>query len=319
MNYRLIVCAGAVLALATMGCESTDSGADGGTDAGGTGGGGGGGGGGGSNPMACGFAEPEPNDTRDNATAYTAGTDVTGCIGSSTDVDFYKLSSPADMTGGVFGVSMTDVGEGTLDVKVYTASDNSAILENTYTVDKGGNLYFYWAAAPGADFRISVARFGGFDAAYKYKMKAVYTKAEDAYEPNDTKATATPLTLGTPVMAKLFAGHKVKVVADEAYYDWYKFDVATAGMVNVAVDEVPTNTTVKVELQNALGSAINNTSGEDYNITKGGSVVAGFMVMPGAHSLRIESYSPKPETADRTDSPQLPDNATRSYKLTVSQ
>ena len=53
------------------------------------------------------------------------------------------------------------MGPGTIEVKVYSASDNAALLDNVQSLDEGGSVYFYWAAAPGQTYRVAVGRFGG--------------------------------------------------------------------------------------------------------------------------------------------------------------
>jgi hypothetical protein len=307
------------------GCGSSDNtNVEGGAGSGGGGGSGGSGGaggaaGGGANP--CGITEMEPNNTRDNPTAYTAGAAVVACIGSDTDVDFYELTAPmADVAGGYYQAGLTDVGaDGMLDVKVYTASDNSAVVENTYTIDKGGSLFFYWAAAPGQKYRIAVSNFVAAGKPFKYTLKATYNKVNDTFEPNDTPETAKPLTLATPVMGYLYTGFKAKDIDAKEYEDWFSFTLA-AGMVSIKLENVPTNIAGQVKLRDPTGSEV-FLMPAGYNTTMGGSVIATGMIMAaGAHKLVVNPCVMQGDEGGKAmNATMIPDNFTRAYKLTVSQ
>jgi hypothetical protein len=290
------------------------------TDAGAPDGGGGGAGGtGGSPAMACGFPDFEPNDSRTTATPYTAGRPVRECVGSATDVDFFEVRSPADPAGGYFAGALTEVGPGTIEVKVYSASDNAALLENVQSLDEGASVFFYWAAAPGQTYRVAVGRFGGGASPFPYSFTASYTAVVDAFEPNDTNAQAAMITPGSAVSARMFAGHRAKLVTREEYFDWYRFQAAP-GTVTVTIDDVPSNVSLLAELQGPAGSAINPSRGQEFNDTAGGRVQATFPVgAGGAHQLRVELWANRTDTAAQVNTPRVPDNFTRSYRLTVAQ
>jgi hypothetical protein len=304
-----------LLASLAVGCEELGNLTDAGTPDSGAGGTGGSGG---SPAMACGFPDFEPNDSRTTATPYTAGRQVRECVGSATDVDFFEVRSPADPAGGYFAGALTDVGPGTIEVKVYSASDNAALLENVQSLDEGGSVYFYWAAAPGQTYRVAVGRFGGGSTPFAYSFTASYTAVVDAFEPNDVKAQAAMIAPGSAVSARMFAGHRAKLVTREEYFDWYRFQ-ASAGTVTVAIDEVPSNVSLLVELQGPAGSAINPSRGQEFNDTAGGSIMATFPVGAGAHHLRVELWANRTDTAAQVSTPRVPDNFTKSYRLTVSQ
>jgi hypothetical protein len=283
-------------------------GMDGGAGTGGSGGGG---------PfIGCGLGgEPEPNDTRTQATPYAAGTSVAGCLAAMGDVDFYETTAPAgNAAGGFYQGAITDVGAGTVDVKVYTASDNAPLLQSTFTIDAGASLFFYWAAAPGQTYRIAVSPFNPFTGAFLYKWKATYTPVTDAYEPNDTREQAKPIAVGTPIDALFFAGHKRATVAIDEFKDFYAFDLA-AGMVTLKVDRVPSMVRPEVELYDGAGNRIGPA--RMFNNTPGGSINVSTTVAKGPHRLEVRIFSLAPETAKNAMA--VPDNFTQPYRLTVSQ
>jgi hypothetical protein len=308
----------AALAALALGCGSS------GTTNPGDGGGGSSpdGGGGGSGPDAssaapCGIPEMEPNDSRDNAVPYSPGTDVTACLGADKDVDFYEMTAPAgDMAGGYYQASITNVGDGNVDAKVYSASDNSLVLQFNYTVDSGASLYFYWAAAPGQKYRVSVTPFAAWQKPFKYTFKASYQKVNDAFEPNDSREMAKPLTLGTPVMPFFFTGFKSGMIAPAEYQDWFSFTLA-AGMVTIKVENVPTNVRPQIKLLDPSGAEVNLPMA--YNNTEGGSLnVSAMVTAAGMYRLVVDIFSVLPDAA-APKMMMVPDNFTRPYSLTVSQ
>ena len=322
LYIRLTCTALAVALVGPLACDdSPGEGSDGGTQDGAAGSDGSGGTGGtdGSSAANCGITEPgEPgNNTRDNPTPYAAGSDVVGCVSDDDDIDFFSLTAPAgDLGGGYFEASLTNVGQMWADLKIYTASDNSEIVHG-YATSDGGSLYFYWAAAPGQTYRIAVASFSAFKAPSRYTLKVTYTKVDDTFEPNDTRDTAKPITLGATAQPFIFAGYKAKQVDAAAYQDWFSVTLA-AGMVTVKVEDVPTDIRPDVHLYKPDGTEVNDARA--YNTTAGGSVMGkSTLTDAGSYKVMVEVFSVLPETGKTTMPGVVPDSFKRPYKLTVTQ
>jgi hypothetical protein len=308
------------LLVLALGCGSSGGGGvEGGADSGGSGGSPDGGdarGPDGASSMPCGVPEMEPNDTRDNAVAYTAGAEVVACVGTEEDVDFFELTAPAgDPAGGYYQGSLTNVGSGLVEAKVYSATDNSLVLQNTYTTDVGGSLYFYWAAAPGQKYRVAVSNFSAWSTPIKYSLKATYQKVNDTFEPNDTRETAKALTLGTAVMPYFFTGFRNGDIKPEEYQDWFSVMLG-AGMVTVKVENVPTNVRPQVKLLDPNGAEVDLP--DRYNVTPGGSINSSVMITTaGMYRVVIDIFTVEPEAAAKEMT--VPDSFTRPYTLTVTQ
>jgi hypothetical protein len=302
---------GISLMVAMAGCSSASSNVEGGAGTGGSGGTGADAPGG----SPCGLAEMEPNDTRDNAIPYTAGTDVIACLGSTNDVDFYEVTAPTtDLAGGYYQGSLTNVGATDVQAQVYTARDNSLVLDNNYNIDQGGSLSFYWAAAPGEKYRVAVTKFAVLNQPARYTFKAVYGKVDDTFEPNDMRETAKALTVGAPVMAFFFTGFRAKDIKPEEYQDWFSLTLA-AGATTIKIDNVATDVRPQVKLLDPLGEAV--VVSDDYNMTPGGSLNAkATIVTPGSYRLVIDIFAVQPEAANKG---MVPDSFKRPYTLTVSQ
>jgi hypothetical protein len=254
----------------------------------------------------------EPNNSRDQATAYALGSSVLGCVGVEDDADYFEFTVPNDAAGGYVQLLLSEVGDGNLAATVYSASDNGQIV-NSYATTRGQNVAAFFAVAPDQKFRVSVDDFGGFDKPYRYALKASYTKLEDAFEPNDTREQAKPITLGAPVNAFLFAGHATSNVTDYAFYDFYKLPV-TAAQVTVKLENVPLNVTGDLRLFDAEGREV----ASKYETTGGASVTLTHTVeTAGDYSVRVGNFSTLPEVSGRVAN--VPDHFTRAYKLTTSQ
>ena len=315
MTWAMATGAALVMAL-PAGCGLED---DGGLDGGVLGGDGGPALDGASNGGSCGFSEAEPNDQRQQATPYAAGQILRGCLGSREDVDLYALTAPATPAGGgYFQAALTEVGAGQLEVAVFAVSDESRLLSGVRTFDEGGSLFFYWAAAPGQQYRVSVSRFGAGAAAFAYTFKATYTGVEDLFEPNDVRDQARPLPLGMTARAFFFAGFAGRDIAPTAYDDWFLVPLV-AGRVNIALTEVPTDVGPQVRLFGPDGGE----RASRLNSEPGGSVTLDAVIPPataGMHRLQVTIFSVRPAAAaESTSAGTLPDSFTRSYSLRVSQ
>ena len=141
----------------------------------------------------------EPNETQGAALAVTSGTTISAAITSSTDVDFYKLSittvsncgfvltgpSGVDYDMYIYNSSGTQVGEGTSP----TASESVSL----------SNL------AAGT-YSIKIMGYGGVSSSTCYTFKATSvasTNCTTAFEPNESIAAATPISLSTSVSSAI--------------------------------------------------------------------------------------------------------------------
>jgi hypothetical protein len=275
----------------------------------------------------CGFQDPnEPsNDRRESAALLTPGVAIQGCIGGkdpTVDSDYYELVTPADPAGGYFQVAITDVGPDKIGVTTYAASDNSVILEPFGAPDPGASINLFLAAAPGQHYRLLVA-YGTYDFLFKqpfrYTIKATFTKVNDAYEPNDTRATAKPITVGVPITAFSFAGF---TTGHSGYdngkqggaptADWYKVDLA-AGMLKATVENTASDVRVLFALYDGLGTERIRSDG----LTYGAGASLTFAATAGTYFLAVQAGDQGPVSAANRAS--VSPSFTMPYTLTVSQ
>lgn len=274
------------------------------------GGGGGGSDGGGSGP--CGLVgEPQNNHSRDTAAALTLGTAITGCLAKGTENDWYEFTVPSDPAGGYVKVEYTNVGAFSVFSEFYNAADNGMIGQE-YADNDGQNLTLWFSVAPGNKYRVNTHSFISTSSDQKYTMKASYTKVDDTFEPNDTQATAKPLTLGTPVNAYMFTGYKGGSIGEAEYADWYSVTLAGT-TINASIENVPTDVEIYMELFDAGGTSIlyeiGANPGANKTLTKTG-------LTAGTYSLLLKPFAPN-SSMSYGKGATPPDHFTRAYKLTV--
>jgi len=272
---------------------------------------------GGAATAPCGLAtNPEPNDTRDTASTLTLNTDATFCLGVG-DVDFVAFTTPAsDMGGGTVQLQFTQVGTPVaLDVEVTAASDNGPVT-SAYNTAGGASLTIWFSAKPNTTFKAKIHNFAGSASeAAKYNLNVVYTAVADAFEPNDTRDAAKPLTLGTAANAYFVGGYSAGTEPRTAYDDWYSVSVVARRAIRVQLSNIATDWSPYVEVFAADNSAFDSkyvtTDGQSIDLTSSDLVTAA-----GTYTIRVYSFAGYP-AADGKGA--LADHLTRPYSITVSQ
>lgn len=260
----------------------------------------------------CGLAnEVLTNHTRDTAAALAFTTPTTACVGSSTEQDWFEVTTPDDLAGGSMKISLTNVGAGGVDVKIFAAADNGQITEQ-YADNPGGNVTVWFGAAKGQKYRVVVSDFAGFSTEYKYTLQADYSKINDTFEPNDTQATAKPVTLNTPVNAFMFTGYKGASIDETEYQDWYSVAL-TGTSLTISAESIPTDLTIWVELFDSGGTSIQYELGANDGASK---TLVNTGLTPGNYAVLLKAFSPNPNMGVAKGA-TAPDQFTRSYRLSV--
>lgn len=271
----------------------------------------------------CGVVtEVEPNETRETAAAYAFGSTIEGCLNVKSepaDEDWYKFTAPADMTGGYVQVKLTQVGQGTIWGNLYAAADNGEIF-NAYSANAGASLSLFFAAKAGQEYRLAVKNIFTTANPYRYTMQITYTKVTDTFEPNDTRDTAKPITLGTAVNGTLFAGYAGgSAPDDDDYADWYSVTLAANKAVQLKLENVPTSVNGFVQLVDSAGTNL----GSKYSSNEGASVTLdvpmGDIPTAGTYYVLVKKIFQTGAGAAAGKGDTVPTHFTSPYKLTVTQ
>jgi hypothetical protein len=223
------------------------------------------------------------------------------------------VSTPGDHTGGYVHACVMGAGAGTVRVTAYDGT-GTAELARFEPQGPGAAVAFFFAVAPGQEYRIAIANEGAFAAPYTYTLVTTYTPVPDSFEPNDTLAAATPMTAGTPLQAYLFAGRHGAEDAPAAYDDYYRFS-AVSGSFTITLDDVPPDVAPRITLFGPDGTEWARISSG----IKGGTVVLKSLMSggPGDPIIQVAPWSDAPRSTGVGSVP--PEHFTRPYKLTVTQ
>ena len=232
---------------------------------------------------------------------------------SADDVDVYSLQITNDSKGGYVTVSINGVGpNGDISASAYTAADNGRFYKTGTNVE-GAEVFLYFTAKPGAKFYLPVSPYAENPKANPYTLSVVYHQVPDAYEPNDLRSQAKPITIGTPVEAYMFAGREVSTaIPSEDWLDWYAVDLVP-GTLNVRLSPAANDIDGNIVLYDPDGVQIankgSNTEGSAVKLTED-------IAAAGTYYLKISPYE-VPQTEGNTAT--VPQYFRLPYTLTVTQ
>ncbi|PSL50300.1 putative secreted protein (Por secretion system target) [Chitinophaga niastensis] len=185
----------------------------------------------------------EPNNTLATAAAIATGTDIRAQISSATDVDYYKFT-----TTGTNDITIhLDSLPGDYDVKLLSAAGAQlGISQNGGTTPE---LITYGGAVAGTYYVEVYGYNGAFSNTKCYRLNASLTPVTactDAYEPNETLATAAAISANTTISAQ---------ISSATDKDWYKFNnTSTQPHIEILLTNLPAD--YDVILYNASGTEL---------------------------------------------------------------
>lgn len=262
----------------------------------------------------CNFGEP--NNTRETATTIELNTLYKSvCVSGAGDTaDFYEITAPNDAAGGLVELQLSNVStNGLPQVAVIASSDNGSVFSH-YTTDEGSNLNLWFTVAAGAKYKLKVDRFAGDEPRYTYDLNLKYTKINDSFEPNDVKADAKDIVVGTPIQASASGnGPNGGDLPSKAYEDWYKVALG-AGASVVTMSNVPADYLCKVTVLDPAGNEV----GQNYSTTEGANckVTLEATAAAGTYYVNVQPFALSPARANYGTT--VPDSQTKQYTLLVS-
>ncbi len=266
-------------------------------------------------PAGCSFGEP--NNTRETATPVALNRIYAGnCVdGPGDPMDFYEFTAPAaDVAGGYVQVQVRNVGGQSAEYEAWAASDNEKVQDHYSTTD-GANLDGWFTVAPGGKYRVAVHMFAGTSPEFTYDVQFKYTALNDAFEPNNSRATAKPLTLGTAIMASAAVPALGGLAPTDAEKDdWYSVTLA-AGTTTVLVSNVPSDTTCDVTAFDPSGAMVD----EKYSTTDGANCKLDLvdLTMAGTYTFNMQRFAGAPPREG--DGATVPAFVSGQYTLLVTQ
>jgi hypothetical protein len=258
-------------------------------------------------------AESTANDDPNHATPLTLGTPYQGCIETATDLDYFLLTVPSSsVQGGWVTVVVGNVAAQLyVENTVFSVADNGQI-NDVVSPNAGANASLYFAGKPGAQFLVRVLGYGQRTGAYT--VNASFQDDPEPSEPNNTRAQATPLTIGTPFQGKFFAGYTTSMAPTNVdWTDWFSIPL-TPGNFTVKLTNAPADITSRIFFYDTEGSQLSdtfsssNTAGADLTATQTIATAGTYFVATVPFGI------PNPVGTGTT----LPMWATGTYTLTVA-
>ena len=270
-------------------------------------------------PADGGYYGPEsvPNNDREHATVLSIGVGYGACIQTPTDVDWYTVTVPSTGQGGYLTIGVTEVAQTTsLKSDLYSATTNGLIYDNDDSNAAGASVYTWVAAAAGAPFNVAVSGlYGDSRAVGAYTFTASFLPAVEPNEPNNDRAQATPLALGTPIQGLFFRGYIDDMTITDPS-DYYKITLPAAGMLSATVTDISTSLRGEVALFDSAGGLLvsadseNETFGADAQLMYSASTAGTYYVLVTEPHVGDVALVGEGRT--------LPDIATQPYTLTVT-
>jgi len=231
--------------------------------------------------------EKEPNDEILTPNGIELATMVTGEINRDNDQDYFVFSTTARVRDD-YKVVLKNRSAG-LKAVLTVFNEKKAQHAGKTSGTAGADLDLHFVGDPGQRYYLCVRGDWGSKGAYQFQILPQI--AYDAYEPNDTILTATPVDLKTPLEANIL---------DDQDSDYYKVQVPEgAKSLTATVQNRSTSLTPQILIYNASKSEIKsnyvNTKGADVTTEvelKSGGIyfirVCGMWGTDGEYTLTIK-------------------------------
>ena len=197
----------------------------------------------------CGTAF-EPNETTATAASITSGVTNSAALTTTTDIDYFKITTTAtsNIVYNLVGPTGVDY-----DLTIYNSAGTSIGTGATTTSTETVSL----TSQAAGTYYIKVFGFSGANSATCYTIKATATTVTSCQSTLDASTNGT--TAGAAVIP--FNTNTTGLISPAADVDNYKFTITTAGTITITLTTLPANYHLK--LLNSLGTqvAISSNSG----------------------------------------------------------
>lgn len=191
--------------------------------------------------------EQEPNDSFAQADPIAPSGSVTGTIDPVRDVDFFRLEVPR---AGELAVRIGNVApELAIGFRVHDA-DRRVSTNWQRPLREGAETIGFADLPRGGEYFLELRHSGDNAASSQpYVLETTFTPVAEAWPPNDSPATAAPLTLSVPVLATILPAGDV---------DWYRVQVDHRGEMQLRIDQVPAELTMVARVWDADRRVLHN-------------------------------------------------------------
>jgi hypothetical protein len=206
----------------------------------------------------------EPNETQATAAAITSGVANTAAISTSTDVDYYKITTTAtsNIVYNLAGPSGVDY-----DLYVYNSSGTQIGASEGTTATESVSL----SSQAAGTYSIKVIGYNGANSATCYTITATATTVTGCQSSYDVSTNGT--TSGAAAIP--FNTNITGLISPSGDVDYYKFTITTGGTITLTLTTLPGD--YDVRLRNSAGTQVaisqnGGTTSETINYTAAAGV-----------------------------------------------
>ncbi len=194
----------------------------------------------------------EPNETQATAAAITSGVTNTAAISTSTDVDYFKITTTAtsNIAYNLAGPSGVDY-----DLYVYNSAGTQLGSSTTSTATESVSL----SSQAAGTYYIKVIGYNGANSTTCYTITATATATTTGGCQSSLDNSANGTTTGAATIP--FNTNVTGLISPSADVDYYKFVITTAGTITATLTTLPAD--YDLRLRNSAGTqvAISQKSG----------------------------------------------------------
>ena len=228
----------------------------------------------------CSNPDVIPNDSREHAVNF--GTGATICVVDTSDSDWFYVDAPKDGRAHVIQLDISESPNSWVIADVIAESDGSNMGQVRFS-QRGLKATAFVTVGPGT--RTLFDFYGFVDNTDTTRIDVSLIAEMDDHEPNNDRASATPITPGTEVAAQLINPYVSQT--EQRIADYYQIDVA-AGQHTVKVTNVPSDLYPVFQITDSSGAIINSSS---HGPNRGATFNFGFTAAAaGTYYLRVENF-----------------------------
>jgi len=189
-----------------------------------------------------------PNDDRQHAVNFGSG--ATLCVSNDQDSDWFYVDTPSDGRAHVIKLDISETDESWVDIYVTADKDGSA-MGRIHPSQRGLKLSSFATVGPGTRTYFQVEGFtNNTDTT---TIDVTVTAEADEHEPNNDRASATPIQPATEISAQLILPYVSQT--DQQVQDIYEVDLA-AGEHTFEMKSVPSDLSPAVQVSDSADTII---------------------------------------------------------------
>lgn len=236
-----------------------------------------------------------------------------------TDGQWADVQGAANLTPGVIDhpaggyVTATLVPGGARGAIDVTANGNVA---GAIEGDPADDVTVGFLAAPGVAYDLE-GRQAASAPEYPttWALSWVSTPIADCWEPNQNQNEAAPIAFDAPIRGYINAGYESgDEPLPESYWDYYRIEAEGPGVMDVSMDQVPSDGLLRIRILDAAGQDVGS---DVLGVEEMGVTFSGTVSLPEAGTYYVRVYQLLAPALRFSDDGEIPESWTTPYIFTL--